>query len=513
MSINESMLVGIFLLFLLIFVLTPFDKYLYTLVGLLERRIKAFLLILFVISLSVTACFSQFLLCNFPNSADEYVYIFQANTFYEGRLWNQTHPVHEFFKFVYIIAQDGKWVGKYAPGWPAILALGLLLKIPLWLVNPLLGTVSLLVFFFLAEYLYGKQVAIVSVFIALCSAFFLINSASYFSHTSCLLMILLFVYFARRSLDEQKKYQALLAGVFIGFAFLVRPYTALLCALPFGIVSLFSTSRNRHIGLLLVFCGALPFVLLFLLYNHAITGHAFLPPHVWYNPRDILGFVHGHNLIKGIHDIGQRLFSLVSWSSPALVILFGAFIIITLVGRHGLKWEDLIFPSLVTGYALYGAPAGNEYGPRYYYEAYPFLILFVTSQLWNKKSFISHRWQKLAISLLLSGSLISVLQIYLHAKQEHQVVVERMDLYDLVEKEQLTDAIVFIKSSTGVLRRMGPIDLTRNGITLESDILYAVDKGTRNSELHKYFPDKKFYVYSKDKLSRYGQLTRLNQRE
>ena len=503
---EHPIFIAIFCVFILILSRISLIERLFGLTRFLRTRISVALLFLAVFSLLVTAFFSCCILLKFPNSGDEYAYIFQAKTFNEGRLWNQTYPFQKFFSFFHIADQGDKWVSKFSPGWPALLAVGLLLKIPLWLVNPLLGALSLVVFFFLANHLYGKEVAILSVLTMLCSAYFIFNSASYFSHTSCLLFILLFVYFARLYVDEGKLYQALMAGVFIGCAFTVRPYTALLCSIPFGIYFLFGVAKSRYIGMPLICFGAFPFAVALLIYNHQITGNALLPPHIWYEPNDTLGFVNGHNLTKGLALLGQQSFSLMGWSSPALLILYALLLVSTLVKGQRLKFEDCIFPSLVIGYVFYWADGGNQYGPRYYYEAYPFLILTVISKIFNQESFKSFSWQKLAISTVLSGFIIALLQIPMHAKVEHEAIVERMDVYHQVEKQHITNAIIFLGSATGVLRPMGGGDLARNGINFEADVLYALDRGTKNSELKKYFPDKTFYIYSRPKNLKQGGL-------
>src|SRR5262249_17464423 len=46
----------------------------------------------------------------FPNSADEYGYIYGAETLLAGRLWNPLPLHHEFFSFLHIFEKDGKWV-------------------------------------------------------------------------------------------------------------------------------------------------------------------------------------------------------------------------------------------------------------------------------------------------------------------------------------------------------------------------------------------------------------------
>src|SRR3712207_7964938 len=53
----------------------------------------------------------------------------------------------EFFAIPFIMTRDGLWFGKYPPGYPPVLALGVLVDRP-WLVNPTLAALAVgLVFF------------------------------------------------------------------------------------------------------------------------------------------------------------------------------------------------------------------------------------------------------------------------------------------------------------------------------------------------------------------------------
>src|SRR5713226_6010530 len=79
----------------------------------------------------------------FPNSADEYGYIYEADTLLAGRLWNPLPPHHEFFSFLHIFEKNGKWVSEYPPGWSIILAVGRLLYLPYWLACPIVGALLL----------------------------------------------------------------------------------------------------------------------------------------------------------------------------------------------------------------------------------------------------------------------------------------------------------------------------------------------------------------------------------
>jgi hypothetical protein len=95
------------------------------------------------------------------------------------------------------------------------------------------------------------------------------------------------------------------------------------------------------------------------------------------------------------------------------------------------------------------------------------------------------------------------------ALREHRVVEERNDVYRQVEKEGITNAVVFISTHTGVIRPMSKGDLTRNDVNYKNDVLYALDLKEKNEALMRYYPERKFYKYIKDKESVEGRLVRL----
>ncbi len=63
------------------------------------KHSNTFLIITAAFSVILLSGFALFVLQGFPNSADEYAYIFQAETFLQKRLWNEPHPAKEFFSF------------------------------------------------------------------------------------------------------------------------------------------------------------------------------------------------------------------------------------------------------------------------------------------------------------------------------------------------------------------------------------------------------------------------------
>src|SRR6266851_6751492 len=114
----------------------------------------------------------------FPNSADEYGYIYEAWTLLAGRLWNPLPPHHEFFSFLHIFEKDGKWVSAYSFGWSAPLALAGLLHLPYWLVCPITGAILLFTLATLAQRQDGALGTVLALLLVAPSPFFLFNAAS-----------------------------------------------------------------------------------------------------------------------------------------------------------------------------------------------------------------------------------------------------------------------------------------------------------------------------------------------
>jgi hypothetical protein len=459
-----------------------------------------------VISLSfvVSLIVSYYTLDQFPNSSDEYVYLYQAETFSKGKLWEQAHALPDFFYFNHIAQKDGLSVGRFPPGWPAILSLAFFAHVPPFLVNPFLGLVSLIVFYFLGRKLYGQRVTLWALPALALTSFYIFNSASYFSHTSCLLCTLVFVLGVYQYRDRQKIKYLLMAGFALGIMMTIRYYTALIVFLPFFVFLLYQYRLKAITVFFWIGIGSLPCVVAGFWYNYSITGNPLLPVTMWAYHDESLGFVKGHTVIKGMEHLTRWILMFLYWCSPAIVILY--FIYLWKKIRHKAERlihpEDYIFILLLAGYFFYYEIGGNQYGPRFFFEALPFVVLTVVSRLFNAHS----KW---AMALFLSGMIYGIVKLPFIAVREHQVVEERKDVYRQVNEQHLTNAIVFLSSHTGVIRPMPAGDLTRNDQTYNNDVLYVLDLKERNEELIRFYPDRKFYRYVKYKEEVAGKLVRV----
>lgn len=447
---------------------------------------------------------ADFSLEKFANSSDEYVYLYQAETMSKGKLWEKAHPLSDFFHFNHIAQKDGIQVGRFPPGWPAILAGAIASGIPPYLVNPILGLLSLILFYFLILKVSGSRVALWSLPALSLSSFYIFNSASFFSHSSCLLCTVLFVLGVYLYREKEKFGYLVLAGFALGVMMTIRYYTALLIFVPFFFV-LFYHYRLRAITIFFwMGLGASPCMAAGFWYNYSITGNPFLPVTMWAYQDESLGFVKGHTVVKGIEHIVRWLLMFVYWCSPAILALYFFFLAKKLRSATGrlMNPEDYFFALLLIGYFFYYEVGGNQYGPRFFFEALPFMILLVVRKIIQSRA----RW---AMALFFAGMIYGIVKIPFIVSREHRVVRERNDLFDQVKARGITNAVIFISGHTGVIRPMPAGDLTRNDTQYKNDVLYALDLKEKNTLLMDFYPERKFYRYEKDKENVEGRLVRL----
>ena len=468
----------------------------------LEKHYRTCLLLLitlvaFSLSVAVLA------LRGFPNSGDEYDYLFEAATFRAGRLWNPLPPVEHAFSFYWIAERDGKWVAQYFPGWPLILATFTSLKLPSFVAPPALALLLLFVFSGLALAIAGPLPALIGAALLSLCPFFLLNGASYFSHIPTALFGVLFVYGWSRYLEKASALSAALAGAALGAAGVIRPFTVLALVLPSAIEFFRRGERRHYVRLPAFLLAGLPFLIGLLTYDKAITGNSFLTPEAWTEPQLHIGLLpvdENGRMISLAETIGMafsRFFRLSEWTSPLLLVLYtAAFLWKTY--RFRIAFYDLVFPLLVFSYLFFPDLGGNAYGPRYYFDAYPFMVLTTVTALAAWMTETRDAKLKAGAAAAVAGAIIMGFGAFpALAYQMHRIVDQRMEPFDLVARARLSNAIVIVHSPTGSAfpMRMEPRDLTRNGIDFSGSVLYALDVPDGSCALSRAFPGRSFYRY------------------
>jgi hypothetical protein len=196
----------------------------------------------------------------------------------------------------------------------------------------------------------------------------------------------------------------------------------------------------------------------------------------------------------------------VMWTPAAVLPLY----VIALRDASAPRYNRLlgsVFLCLVLGYYLYVDTGGNRYGPRYYFEALPFVMLPATwlvmrDPAWREKT-IRARWHFYLYAL----SVVLAVPVFAwQAWTAHEIVYERTDLYRTVVTSDISNAVVFVATPTGTRRPMAATDHTRNWGRYDAPVIYALDRGAENRRLLGAFPGRRGYRYTYDPATSRGRL-------
>jgi Dolichyl-phosphate-mannose-protein mannosyltransferase len=445
----------------------------------------------------------KFIFDDYPYSGDEWSYFLQAEIFSQGRL-HASSPAHPRFFDVWGMVNNGKFYAWAPPGWPLLLASGILLQVP-WLVNPVIGALTLLSVYCLGKLVYNTSVALLAVFFMLVSPFFLLHSASYFAHPSSLLFITLFVFFCARGIERKSTHEFLWAGLCGSMSFLIRPFDQVAAFGPLAAYLLLLTLRGAVALRQLVWLGMSHSVgvLLLLGYNFLQTGHPLtMGYHVGY----------GQSLFDlyfpGRYFIAEYLLHLLVWAfpfMPLLALLYSVWLGETWAESPSeQRWDALlllVFLSNVLWYAFVPFHYWVGYGPRYYYASFFALAFLGARGATALLDCFKRRWPagegvglaSVALGLCSALSLFWVLPVKL--ADAHRFIVARQALYQMVDRTQLDNAVVFIRYVSGDFL---PWNLTRNPPDFRGKVLYVHDLDGMNHLLIRQYPGRKFFLYEYD---------------
>jgi hypothetical protein len=442
-----------------------------------------------VATLGITAYIADVLLQRMPHIQDDVAYYFQAQIFAMGRLWADLPPLPDFFVHEFVLQHDGRWFGKYPPGWPLVLAAGVLVGLP-WLVSPLLAAVTSLATYDLGSRVAGRATGLLAALLLLFSPFFLFLSGTFMAHTAGLAFTMLFALAYTRE-------RPLLAGLALGMSAAVRPYSALLLALPFGVDLLLRLRAEPRATLrlgVMMALGLVPPLALFVGWNWVMAGGPTANTMELWWPTDKIGFgadkgLFGHTPLNGLYNSLRNLNELSqhAYGWPAVFTFLFAFVPFASgrATRADVLWLASWF-CLMFGYFLWWAD-GVMYGPRFYLEAMGFVALLTARGV-------------LILGPLLAPVLLGALLLvnaffYLPVKASllrGYNFVSR-DSIEAVERAGVTNAVVFVDPGPVAEWWNYGMVFSANTPRLDTDVIYARDLGPRNRELMELFPNRNFY--------------------
>lgn len=468
-----------------------------------------------------------------PHVQDSITYLFQARTLARGQLSAPPPPVPAAFEQEFMTVFGGRWFGQYAPGFPALLALGVLVGQP-WIVNPLLAVLTVPLLVGLGMAIYGRSTALLAAGLLAVSPFFLFMSGSMMSHSAMLFWTTLFMLAWSLAVWRERSWGwALLAGVALGMGLLTRQATAVAVGTAFaGVLALgwlrqAGLARRRWLlaRLMLLAVGSAPFVLALLAYQALLTGDPLQDSRVVNRPFDRVGFgpdhgeqtnvfllsplqdgyavswyidpeapPRGHSLARGLYNTEQNWraleFHLFGWP---VVFTLGFCWLAFLLHRPG--WPDVAllatFGAVVGIYVTFWA-AGIMYGPRYYFAALPALVLLTAHGVHAAAAWLGGspgRWALGGlVALLVAVNLVTYLPGQVAAHRGFNFV--DASYRARVETAVSGKALVFVPVQAGNWWEYGRY-FSGNTPWLDDRIIYARDLDPQtNRGLMAAFPDR-----------------------
>lgn len=214
-----------------------------------------------------------------PGFGDEMNYLMQGRIFSTGRLFVPEPALPEFFRvgWMDMFGADGKIWGFHPPGNSLLLAVGWLCGAE-WLTVPLVFGLILAVQYLLGREVFGGTLwPLVQVLVVGTSHYVLSLSSSYMAHAPSFLLISLFFLLFLRFERTERGPLLLAASAAIGFAFVIRPMSAVLAAAIPLVLLLVRFRKEKARWYAASFVLGLAVSSLVFLYTWGITGRFDLP--------------------------------------------------------------------------------------------------------------------------------------------------------------------------------------------------------------------------------------------
>lgn len=498
-------------------------------------------LLLMTVAFGSAAWGSMAIFDRLPHVEDEVAYLFQAKSIAEGTIIAPAPEHPEFFRIPFVIIQDGLWFGKYPLGYPAVLALGVLAG-KAWIVNAIAAALCVGLVGLIGRRAYGGWTGALAGALLVTSPFFLLQSSSLMPHVTGLLWALLALGLFLLVRRDRSLFAAAGLGAVMGVLFISRPLTAVGIGLPLVLILGWDLLKDRRWRPVLGSAAAfLPFLGIYLLYNHLTTGDPLRSAYELWWPYDRIGFGDdvgrtGHSPEEALRFARLNLNSLYGilfgwpgrWSIAPFALAAGlaAGELARAVVRRKNQLRDLspatkldlllvaTAISLVGAYMLYWTP-GQMYGPRYYFEAMGALALLSARGImhlyraldWLLAQRIELRGLAQSPALLLCGVLLTAMTTYSLVVTTPDRIeafrgwngIDRSDV-ERIDESQLHDALVFVPRESWT--DYAPF-FVRNSPHLDDNVIYAAYRDhLRSLELMRAYPDREIYIYQDGELRR-----------
>jgi 4-amino-4-deoxy-L-arabinose transferase-like glycosyltransferase len=349
--------------------------------------VDRYALVLAAFAAATAAVLSLFVYQLHPHVPDEVVYLIHARYFARGMLSMPLPPAPHATSVDLMTYEATRWFSPVPPGWPAVLALGVLAGIP-WMVNPLLTGINVLLAYVVLRELYDRRTArIATLFLAL-SPWQLFLGMSLMTHAFTLTSALVAALGVARLRRGGSLWWGVLGGVAVGLVGLSRPLEGVAVALLLGVWVLAMRARSPLLPAASLTVGGSVVVALTLGYNRLMTGSATTFPIMAYidkyyapgandlgfGPNRGLGWtgvdpLPGHGPLDVLINANMNAFAvnveLFGWGAGSVLFVF---LVLALRRARRPDWLMLAVIAMIVGiHSLYWFSGGPDFGARYWY--------------------------------------------------------------------------------------------------------------------------------------------------
>lgn len=458
-----------------------------------------------IIAAVAAAVIQQIVYPAYSWNRDEPVYLWQAELLRQGAITAPDGGFPELLHPWLSAWRDGGFFTQYPLGWPIVILAGSLVA---WPGGALAFAAALAVSgvcLLALELCRDRTVANVAGIIFLASPIFAVQGGVYLTYLFTLGLGLWFSWLFLAAVRLRSSVRAMAAGLFLGWIVCTRTFDAVLWAAVAGTyVAIGEWGQWRHhVRTALFFVAAIvPFVVLQLLHNRALTGSALSFPISIKDPLDSFGFGFRRLMPSFESEAYGPRRAITSTAKHAFFLpwfLAGAYLGALVAGgaawwkrRHRSTWFLL---ALVAVFPLAYFPFWGNYvsaltvrlsGPIYYVPLYaPLAILMALGVVG-----LARRNQRLAVSLVVVLALVTVPltagRLGLNRELSRGQIAWRTSV------EQLSEPALVVVAATAYLLYINPY--SANTLDLDGDIIYATNAWPSLFRLLDAHPDRTPYL-------------------
>jgi len=450
----------------------------------------------------------DFLGCPWP---DPIAYLTQAKMMAAGHLSAPTPVFPEFFDEDCCLNYHGRFFGKYPPGWPALLAIGLKCGFP-WMVNPILTVAALLLVYVFARKFFDPLTGIIAFTFASVSATILWGATGYFSEPLAFLSTTLLVFCSLLALKESGRLWSLTAGASLGILFCTHPSTAFAMCVPVAGVWTAAAIRDQGRWMRGIFfaIGAVPLFILHFAYNRHLTGAPFTFPHSLFCVYDRLGFglrAPGNHYPPTYYGPGHIPYNIISQvkevallAAPLSPLFIGALLIKPV---RKIEWFFLLTAASFVGFhAFFHTATVRYHNPAMAIISIACAVGLTKIAKWLLGAEKAGAGALVAAALLCFASAATIAAPIAIFESKGQSAF--MDPFLKVKAARIENALVVIRSAPpGSFSNY----FTQNAPDFSGPVLYANHLGMRDTAIFSLYPSRKDYYYDFDPVSGKGALS------